>query len=284
MATFTNQATLTYNGQSTVSNVTVGELLDALAMSKTAISATYGRNNTVVYAVSITNSGTSAITNGTITDDLGSYTVSTNTVTPLSYVQDSVRYYLNGILQTAPTVTAGPPLVISGLNIPVGGNALILYEAATNEYTPMQAGSTITNTARVTADGVADALTDTAVVTADEDVDLTIAKAISPAIVNDNGTLTYTFIIQNNGNTEVPLSGDVVITDTFNPILNPITVTYNGTTWAEGTNYTYNSLTGEFASLPGNISVPAATYTQDAVTGVYSMTPGVAVVTVSGTV
>ena len=28
MATFTNQATLTYNGQTTTSNVTVGELTD----------------------------------------------------------------------------------------------------------------------------------------------------------------------------------------------------------------------------------------------------------------
>ena len=31
MATFTNQATLTYNGQTTTSNVTVGELTETLA-------------------------------------------------------------------------------------------------------------------------------------------------------------------------------------------------------------------------------------------------------------
>ena len=30
MATFTNQATLTYNGQTTTSNVTVGELVETL--------------------------------------------------------------------------------------------------------------------------------------------------------------------------------------------------------------------------------------------------------------
>ena len=30
MATFTNQATLTYNGQTTTSNVTVGELTETL--------------------------------------------------------------------------------------------------------------------------------------------------------------------------------------------------------------------------------------------------------------
>ncbi len=284
MATFTNQATLVYNGQSTVSNTTTGELLDALSMTKTAITSTYGRNNNVTYAVTISNTGISAITNATITDDLGSYDTAGATVTPLSYVDGSVRYYQNGVLQAAPTVTAGAPLVISGLTVPVGGNVLVLYEAEINEFTPMTAGSSITNTATVTADGLVDALTDTAVVTAGENTDLTIAKAISPAVVNDNGTLTYTFIIQNTGNTAVLSTGDLVINDTFNPILNPISVTYNGTAWTEGTQYTYDETTGVFATLPGNIEVPAATYTQDAATGAFSMTPGVAVITVTGTI
>ncbi len=284
MATFTNQATLLYNGQSTVSNITTGELLDALSMTKTAITPTYGRNNNVAYAVTINNTGISAITNAVITDDLGSYDVAGATVTPLSYIAGSVRYYQNGVLQTAPTVTPGAPLVISGLTVPVGGNVLVLYEAQTNEFTPMAAGSSITNTATVTADGLAEALSDTAVVTAGIDTNLTIAKAISPAVVNDNGTLTYTFIVQNTGNTAVPTAGNLVINDTFNPILNPISVTYNGTQWTENTEYTYDETTGVFATLPGNIEVPAATYTQDTATGVYSMTPGVAVITVTGTV
>ena len=37
MATFTNQATLTYNGQTTTSNVTVGELVETLTAAKTAV-------------------------------------------------------------------------------------------------------------------------------------------------------------------------------------------------------------------------------------------------------
>ena len=35
--TFTNQATLTYNGQTTTSNVTVGELTETLTAAKTAV-------------------------------------------------------------------------------------------------------------------------------------------------------------------------------------------------------------------------------------------------------
>ncbi len=284
MPTFTNQATLIYNGQSTVSNVTTGELLDALTMTKTAVNTTYGRNNNVTYAINITNTSTSPITGAAITDNLGAYTLGDATVTPLTYVADTVRYYLNGQLQTAPTVTGTAPIVFGNITVPVGGNALILYEAEINEFAPLGTGATITNTATVTADGLAVPLTDNAVVTAAEDVNLTIAKAMCPAVVNDNGTLTYTFIIQNTGNAAVPLTSNLVVTDTFNPILNPITVTYNGTAWTEGTEYTYTTTTGEFATLPGNIEVPAATYVQNPDTGAYTLTPGVAIVTVSGTV
>ncbi len=284
MATFTNQATLNYNGQSTASNITVGELLDALSMTKSAVTATYRAGSRVVYSVSIVNGSGAVVTNVSVTDDLGSYTVGNNTVTPFTYIAGSVRLYQNGVLAQAPTVTPGAPLVISGFSIPAGGNALILYEAEVNEFTPLAEGSSVTNTARVTADGLAEAISDTAVVTADGDADLTIAKAMSPTVVNDNGILTYTFIVQNKGNTAVTADGNLTITDTFAPILDPISVTYNGAQWTEGTEYTYNSATGAFATIAGNITVPAATYTQDPVTGVFTMTSGVAVITVTGTV
>ena len=47
MATFTNQATLTYNGQTTTSNVTVGELTETLTAAKTAVVPTYGTDGRV---------------------------------------------------------------------------------------------------------------------------------------------------------------------------------------------------------------------------------------------
>lgn len=283
MATFYNRATLSYNGRLTNSNQTEGELLETLGVTKTAISQSYGENDSVVYAVNLVNSGTTAITALSVTDDLGAYTVGATTVYPLSYAAGSVRLFINGTLSTAPTVTAGPPLVFSGITLPAGANATLLYEADTNEYTPLEAASTITNTVTVTADGFAP-ITATADVSAENATNLTIAKAICPAVVTDNGELTYTFIIQNSGNTEALATDDVIVTDTFAPILNPITVTYNGTPWAENTNYTYDETTGEFATLPGQITVPAATYTQDPTTGVITTTPGVAVITVTGTV
>ena len=283
MATFFNQATLSFNGRLTNSNVTTGEIVDVLDAAKTALTATYGTNDNVVYMVNIVNSGNTALTGITVSDDLGAYTVGENTVYPLTYEDGSVRLFINGTLQPAPAVTVGPPLLISGITVPPNSNASIVYEATTNEFTPQAAGATVVNTATVSADGISDIVSQ-ATVTAREDTSLTIAKAICPAVVTDNGEITYTFVIQNSGNTEAVATDNVIVTDTFTPILNPIAVTYNGVAWTEGTNYTYDATTGEFATLPGQITVPAATYTQDAETGVVTATPGVAVITVTGTV
>ena len=118
MATFTNQATLSYNGQTTTSNVTVGELTETLTAAKTAVVPTYGTDGRVTYILSLVNSGTAPLTGLTITDDLGGYTFNAGTVYPLSYTAGSVRYYQNGVLQAAPAVTAGPPLTFTGITVP----------------------------------------------------------------------------------------------------------------------------------------------------------------------
>ena len=100
----------------------------------------------------------------------------------------------------------------------------------------------------------------------------------------DNDRVTYTFVIQNSGNQAVVATDNATITDTFDPILTDLTVTFNGAPWTEGTQYTYNVATGLFTTNPGQITVPAATYTQDPVTGIYTMTPGIATLVVTGTI
>lgn len=278
MATFYNQATLSYGNNVTTSNVTVGEVISGLTLTKTAASANYGLGDGITYIVSLVNATGADVVGLSLTDDLGSYTVGATSVTPLSYVEGSVLYYQNGILQPAPTATQGTELVISGITVPANGNATIVYEATANNYAPLSVGSSITN--EVT---VADA-TATATVDVREEVQLNIAKAICPAVVSDNGQLTYTFVIQNSGNLAADVADNVTITDTFTPILNNISVTLNGAALQPTTGYTYNEITGEFATVPGAIVVPAATYNQDLTTGVISTTPGVAVLTVTGTI
>ena len=100
----------------------------------------------------------------------------------------------------------------------------------------------------------------------------------------DNDRVTYTFVIENSGNQAVLATDDASVADTFNPILTDLAVTFNGTTWTEGTEYNYDETTCLFETIPGQILVPAATYTQDPGTGEYSITPGVATLVVTGTI
>lgn len=287
MPTFYNQASLSLGGQITNSNTTEAELLSGLTLTKTAITASYGAGDGVVYAVTLTNAGGSVYTNLTVTDDLGAYTLpdGTTTVVPLTYADGSIRLYLNGVLQTPPTVTVvDGQLTVTGIDLPANGTATLLYEATANGFAPLAAGSTITNTASVLGGAGIGTLTAEATVTADEAPQLTIAKAVCPAIVTDNEELTYTLIVQNLGNTPINATDGLTVSDTFSPILSNITVTLDGAPLAEGTGYTYDDTTGAFTTLDGAVTVPAATYTQDPVTGAIVTTPGVAVLTITGTV
>ena len=96
--------------------------------------------------------------------------------------------------------------------------------------------------------------------------------------------VTYTFVIQNSGNQPVVATDNAVITDTFNPILTALAVTFDGTPWTQGVQYNYSEVTGVFATVAGQILVPAATYTQDPVTGAYTVNPGIATLVVTGTI
>ena len=237
MATFTNQATLTYNGQTTTSNVTVGELTETLTAAKTAVVPTYGTDGRVTYILSLVNSGTAPLTGLTITDDLGGYTFNAGTVYPLSYTAGSVRYYQNGVLHAAPAVTAGPPLTFTGITVPAGGNAVIAYEAVPTAFAPPTAEGTVTNSASVTGAGLANPVTATETVAPEAAPALTINKSLSPTTVTENSRLTYTFTIQNTGNTAADAAAAIVITDTFDPRLTDLTVTLNGTALTAPTQY-----------------------------------------------
>lgn len=219
MASFTNMATLSYNGSQINSNVVTGELQDALTITKTAVSGGYRPGDTVTYVVTLSNTGTAALTGLTLTDDLGGSTVAAGTVYPLAYVPGSVLYYNGGTATTA---------------------------------------------ARL-------------------EPELTISKALSPAVVTGNGPLTYTFTIRNTGNTALTGQEGAVITDTFDPILNITGVTFNGTAWTSPEDYTYDAATGAFATVAGKLTVPEAAFTQNA-DGSWTVTPGQSVLTVTGTV
>ncbi len=283
MARFTNQAQLRYGNAVANSNIAVGEILEVLAATKLAVRQTYGQNDSVTYIISIVNSGTAAINGLTITDNLGAYRFNALTLTPLTYIEGTVNYYVNGTAQPTPAVTPGPPLTVTGINVPAGGNVTVVYEAAVNEYAPIASGAELTNAAVITGGGITP-ITVSDTVEAETAPLLTITKSVSPVPVTENGTLTYTFLIQNMGNAPADAATGVVVTDSFDPLLSGLAVSFNGTAWTEAVNYTYDETTGSFTSNTGQITVPAATYEQDAATGAWVVSPGVSTLVISGTV
>ena len=282
MATITNQAALSYNGVTTLSNIAVGELVEVLTATKTAADTTYTAGGVKTFVISLVNSSAAALTGLTVTDTLGSYTFSGNTLYPLTYVTGSLLHYVNGALQATPTVTATAPLTVTGVTVPAGGSAMLIYTARVNEYAPLGVEDSITNTATITGGGLTSSVTATETINASPAPQLAISKSIGPTMVAENGTLTYTLTLQNRGNTAADAGDELVITDTFDPILKNLTARFNGTLWTQGVHYTYDETTGTFATVVGALTVPAATFTQDAATGVFTVDPGTSELTITG--
>ena len=283
MAIFSNQATLRYNGNTTNSNIAYGEILETLAVTKTSIEGSYTSGSTLTYAITLRNTGSAPLNGLTVTDDLGGYDLEGNTIYPLTYVDGSATLFIDGAPQAAPAVIAGPPLVFSGINLPGGSDAVLVYQATANEFANPNADGTINNAVTVTGTGITP-VTATETVIALAAPSLTISKSITPSQVVDNDRVTYTLVIQNLGNQPVLATDDTVVSDLFDPILTDITVSFNGDAWTEGVQYSYDEATGSFTTNPSQITVPAAIYTQAPVTGEYTVTPGISTIIITGTI
>ena len=282
MATFTNSATLRYGGVSVTSNTVTGTLPDSITLTKTPVEPDYTAGDAVTYVLALVNPGTTDLTDLIVTDDLGAYTFGTETLYPLAYTPDTLHMFTNGVPQAAPAVAPGPPLVISGVTVPAGGEVLLVYETQVTAYAPLGDTGEVTNTATVT--GLPAPVSASATVAPEAAAELTIGKALEQAAEKATGNISYTFTIVNTGNTPAAAAENVTLEETFQPVLADLTVTYNGAAWTQGAQYTYDTATGLFATQPGAITVPAAAYTQDPATGAWTVTPGTAVITVTGTI
>ena len=284
MATFTNQATLSYNNTVTRSNIVTGELVDILAVAKTAVTDTYGCDTCVTYTVSIVNSGAAAFAGLTVTDDLGAYAFGEGTVTPLEYRAGSLKYYVNGLLQTTPTVTAGPPMTVTGISVPAGGNALLVYQVHTNDYAPRAVEDSIVNRATVTGEGLPAAVTAAATINAASEPCLSISKALTPASVPQNGAahlyvpdreLRQRSRGRNGCGDRLPTCSTRFCRISPSPSTEPHGLPGRITPMTRPPAVS--------ATVAGKVTVPAATYTQDAATGVWTTAPGSSTLTVTGT-
>ena len=287
MQSFFNQATLSYNGITLASNVTRGTVADILSATKTAVEPTYTKDSENTFVINLVNSGATALTGLTLNDNMGGYafnagTENAQTLYPLTYRDGSVQYYVNGVRQPSPTVTDTDGMTITGINIPAGGNATIVYAVNANEFAPLDNGASIVNTATLTGPGINLPVTAQATVSTAAAPLLDITKSLNPQTVTGGAPVTYTFNITNTGAVAATADDNVQVRDTFTPPLANLTVTLDGIP-LDTTQYTYNEQTGEFATNPGVITVPAAAFLQNAGSGAYSASPGEAILQVTGT-
>lgn len=285
MATFQNKATLSYNGVTIDSNTVTGEIPETLSVYKTSLYDSYA-NEAIVYIVTLVNAGDADLTGVTLTDDLGGYEIGVEpdlqTVYPLSFVGETAKYFLDGVPQPDLTAQVADGAVIAGITVPANGSATIVYSALPNEYAPREAGGEIVNT--VEASGGAESASASAALPVENGPILSIFKSVSSPEARESRTLEYSFLIENAGNGAAEADASVVVSDLFDPILHGLTAALDGVPMSAGTGYEYNESTGLFKTVPGAITVPAATVSVDPETGAYTVVPGSVTLTVGGTV
>ena len=287
MATIENFATVSYTSggvtETKVSNLAEIGLESAISFTKTTLGETYGEDEVITYILSMTNTSTSAITNVSITDDLGTFVFGTLELTPLTYAPPALLLIDGQDVSaqlTVDTATAGS-LVFSFPTLPAGATANIVYRAAVNEYAPLDVEAGITNTATLTSDSDCADGTASATITAVSAANVSVFKQMSPNPVICGDTVTYTIRIYNYGNIAAE---NVVLTDTFNPAPTNITVSRDGTLLpANEYSYVDGTLTVP-AGTTTAVSVPAATFVRDATTGIVTVTPGMVEYTITGTI
>lgn len=282
MPAFFNQASLSYNDITTTSNIVQGNYTPQLTISRSIVNPVFCPDELITTAISIVNSCTSSCGPLTLTDDLGAYSHSSGTLVPLTYQDESAQLYINGVLQPAPDVNPGPPLTITDLFVPAGGNLLILYSARANAYAPLGNGASITGTASLSGGCLAAPISAASTVESSCGAQLTLSKSICPSEITCNQPVTYTLVIQNSGATPAVAADNVVITDIFNPVLEISSVSFNGDAWSSPANYSYNASTGVFTTAAGQITVPAASFSQNMTTGEWTVTPGTSTLIITG--
>lgn len=279
MAIFTNQASLSYNGVTVNSNLATGEIRDALSIDKVVLGDSYATGEEKTYIISIVNSCPTDVTGVTVTDNLGAYEFDAQTVYPLTYSEGTLTMFVNGAVAEAPTVSSVAGLVINELTVPASSNVLLIYSATVNEFASPLASGEITNTVTLASAEKA-GLTASETITARNTSLLSVSKSISPETVSECEEMTFTFVMQNMGNTE---ETGAVLTDTFAvPLTDPV-VTLDGVVLTEGTDYTYDTATGLFSTVQGVISIPAATFEQND-SGEWVTNPGSSTLTITAAI
>ncbi len=285
--TITNRASVSYRygavTETVSSNLASTVLSDPLTVSKSALETAYRAGEAITYVITVTNGSTVPLSDVTISDNLGACESAQGvSIAPLSYVGPA-KLYLDGVYQSELSpVTTEEGVAFTIPAIPQATNATILYKATPSAYAPMTPDSAITNVASFSPAAGTEPITAQHTLPVDSYAALTVEKEMSPNPISDGGVLVNTFTITNTGNVEAT---ELVLSDVFMTPLSGVSVSIDGSpVAADDFEFADSTLTlpADGASL--SLTVPAATFAEDPDTGAVTMTPGVTVVTVTGTV
>lgn len=283
-----NQASVTYTYQGAAepgtasSNITTTTLLDpySITASKVPVFSTFRNGDRLTYMIPIRNIGTSTLYNVTVADDLGAAAG----IIPSNYYPGSAYVYAEGALTPVTPVTAAGTVTFTLPNpIPSGSDALLIYGAAVDESLS-ETVTAIQDTAAVSAAGgsAADAVvtvtpSPTAAVTREQYAELSIYKQADKSSVQVGDTLTYTFTLTNTGS---EAATGVTMTDTLPTgfSVTSVSLTENGQTTVlpAGSN--------AVDAATNTLTVPAGDAVRITVPAMTAGTPGVVILTVTGTI
>jgi uncharacterized repeat protein (TIGR01451 family) len=287
MAIIENFATVSYSAggvtETRVSNLAEIGLESAISLTKSTLGDNYSEDSVITYIISITNTSTSPVSNVTVTDDLGRFVFGTLELIPLTYAPPALLLINGQDVSAQLTVEGGADgsLVFGFPTLPAGATANIVYRAAINEFASPDVDSTITNTATLTSDSDCADGSASATITALSAPNVSVLKQMSPNPVVCGDTVTYTIRIYNYGNTAAE---NVVLSDTFSPAPDIISITRDGVALV-ATDYTYiNGTLTVPATDTSNVTVPAASFVRDVNTGVVTVVPGIVEYVITGTI
>ncbi len=273
------QITYSYNGnQDTVlSNRTNTTLIDeyTVSLTKTPLLENVRAGCNAAYVLTMRNTGSGALYNPTITDNLGME----EETAQLSYITNSALFYINGAPSTGTAAVGENGVVFTSTAVLQPNDILtVVYEASTRDAQ----SAAITNTATASANsgsatGAQITAQASATITPQTFARVSVFKSADKSSVVSGDTLTYTFTLINTGG---KAADNIRLVDALPAefAVNSISYEINGDSVAiPASDYTItapNTLTVPAALSALTIGVPAAT----------EAGPGVTTVTVTGTV
>lgn len=277
--TINNTASATYNfgrseSGSAVSNTATTNLIEEYAITGTKLTnnASFRNGENLTYQISVTNSGTESLYDVTIADNLGGDT------NPLSYLDNSATYNINGISAFIIPTSVRPLTIVLPTPLASGETATITYVARVSSGLDESVES-IVNEATITAkkgsaagDDISVSPNPTVTVERGEFADVSVSKTVSSSQVVAGEEFSYVISLTNSGTLDAT---GVVVTDKLPDgfTITSLTSETNGvTTTFSASDYSIDASTNTLTIPSGStlsITVPAAA---DGVNGVTTIT------------